>query len=60
MCLRIKYIMNFCTKLKHISFCYFSGMCDGIYEIKIHKTYTKTTELCSTKLKTLILILKQE
>lgn len=32
--------MNFCTTLKHISFCYFSGMCDGIYEIK---TYIKPT-----------------
>ena len=60
MYLRIKYSVNFCTKLKHISFCYFSDMCDGIYEIKIHKIYIKTTELCSVELKALILILKQE
>jgi len=33
--------MNFCIKLKYISFCYFSGMCEGIYEIKIQKPTLK-------------------
>jgi hypothetical protein len=60
MCLRIKYIFEYLYQIKTHFLLLFSGMCDGIYEIKIHKSYTKTTELCSTELKALIFNLKQE